>query len=96
MERSGESCSKLFKELKIVPCTSQYILSLLLFVTNNKIYFIRYSEKYSIHTRHSDDLHLPQTNWLFIKKEFIIQVLKYLVIFHQILKILLTILRDLK
>ena len=62
MGRSGESCRMLFKELKIVPCTSQYKLSLLLFVTNNKIYFMRYSEKYNIRTGHSNDLHLPQTN----------------------------------
>jgi len=40
-------------------------------------------------------IYLRQT-WLFIKKEFIIQMLNSLIIFHQILKILLAILRDLK
>jgi hypothetical protein len=34
--------------------------------------------------------------WLFIKKELIIQVLKSFIIFHQILKIFLAILRDLQ
>jgi len=34
--------------------------------------------------------------WLFIKKEFITQVLKSLIIFHQILKIFLEILREFK
>jgi len=34
--------------------------------------------------------------WLFIKIEFIIRVLKSLIISHQILKILLAIARDLK
>jgi len=41
--------------------TSQYIISLLLFVGNKKSYFMTNSENYSIHTRHSNDLHLPQT-----------------------------------
>jgi len=40
-------------------------------------------------------IYLRQT-WLFIKKEFIIQVVKYLIIIHKILKIHLAILRDLK
>jgi hypothetical protein len=40
-------------------------------------------------------IYLRQT-WLFTKKDLIIQVLKSLIIFHQILKILLAILRDLK
>jgi len=40
-------------------------------------------------------IYLRQT-WLLIKKEFIIQVFKSLIIFHQILKIILAILRDLK
>jgi len=69
MGRSGESCRKLFKELTILPCTSQYIFSLILFVTNNKIYFMRYSETYSIHNRHSNDLHLLQTNLAVYQKE---------------------------
>jgi hypothetical protein len=35
-----ESCRKLFKELKILTLPSQYILSLLLFVLNNRYYFV--------------------------------------------------------
>jgi hypothetical protein len=38
----------------------------------------------------------PRLTWLFIKKVFIIQVLKFLMTFHKILKMFLTILRDLK
>jgi hypothetical protein len=53
------------------------------------------SDNYSIYTGHSIYIYLRQT-WLFIKKEFIIQMLNSLTIFHQILKILLVILRDLK
>lgn len=68
MGRSGESCRKLFKELKIVPCTLQFILSLVLFVTNNKSCSMRYSEKYSTHTKHSSYLHVPQTNLAVYRK----------------------------
>ena len=34
-----ESCRELFKTLKILTLSSQYIFSLLLFVDNNKDYF---------------------------------------------------------
>ena len=40
--------------------TSQYIISLLLFVGNKKSYFMTNSENYSMRTIHSSDLHLPQ------------------------------------
>jgi len=43
------------------------------------------SDNCSIYTGHSSDLHLPRQTWLFIKKEFIIQMLNSLIIFHQIL-----------
>jgi hypothetical protein len=35
-----ESCRELFRELKILTLSSQYILSLLLFVVNNRYYFV--------------------------------------------------------
>ena len=46
----------------------QCILSLLLFVTNNKSYFTTNSENYSIHTMRSNELHLPQMNLAICKK----------------------------
>jgi hypothetical protein len=33
-------CRNLFKKLQILPLTSQYILSLLMFVVQNKIFFL--------------------------------------------------------
>lgn len=54
-----------FKALKC-----QYILSLLLFVTNNKGYFTTNSENYSIPTMHSNELHLPQMNLAIYKNRF--------------------------
>jgi len=35
-----ESCRELFKELKILSLSSQYIFSLLLFIVNNRDYFV--------------------------------------------------------
>jgi hypothetical protein len=35
-----ESCTELFEELKILTLSSQYIFSLLLFVVNNRDYFV--------------------------------------------------------
>jgi len=92
--RSGESYRKLLKGSKIFPLKSQYILSSLLFVTNKKSYLTTVLDT----TVHILDtamiyIYLRQT-WLFIKKRFIIQALKSLIIFHQISKILLAILRN--
>ena len=55
-----ESCRKLFMELKILPLTSQYIFSLLIFVVNKRNYFTPNSVIYDSNTRHRNDLHLPQ------------------------------------
>ena len=49
----------MFKELKILLLSSQYIFSLLLFVVKNKDIFTPNSGIYTIHTRHSTDLHPP-------------------------------------
>jgi hypothetical protein len=37
---NGVSCIYVFKKLQILPLTSQYILSLLMFVVQNKIFFL--------------------------------------------------------
>ena len=47
---------------------SQYIFSLLLFVVTNKKLFLLNSQIHSIHTRHSDNLHLPQTGLTLVQK----------------------------
>jgi hypothetical protein len=59
--------------------TSQHIVSVLAFLTNKKSYFTTNSENYSMHTRHSKYLHLPQTCGYLSKNEFTIQVLKPLI-----------------
>jgi hypothetical protein len=57
-----ESCTRLFKELKILMLTWQYIFSLLLFVVHNKSYFAPNSVYHNLNTTHKNDLHLPHVS----------------------------------
>ena len=50
------SCRSLFKRLEILPLTSQYILSLMLFVVKNKHYFVLNSENHTKSTRQLNNL----------------------------------------
>jgi hypothetical protein len=93
--RSRDSFRNLFKELKILPFISQHIFSLLLFI-NNKI-ALSQIQKIAVYRPERVTIFIyPRLTWLLIKKVFIIQVLKFLVTFHKILKTFLTILKDLK
>jgi hypothetical protein len=57
-----ESCRNLFKELNILPLMSQYILSVLTFVSNNRDQYFANSEIHNINTRHTSNLHLPRAH----------------------------------
>jgi hypothetical protein len=57
-----ESCRNLFKELNILPLMSQYILSLLTFVSNNRDQYFANSEIHNINTRHTSNLHFPRAH----------------------------------
>ena len=63
-----DTCRPLFKKLGILPLPLQYIFSLLLFVVTNKKLFLLNSQIHSIHTRHSDNLHIPQTGLTLVQK----------------------------
>jgi len=63
-----DTCRPLFKKLGIMPLPSQYIFSLLLFVVTNKNLFSLNSQIHGIYTRHSEDLHLPQTGLTMVQK----------------------------
>ena len=52
--RNRISCRNLFKKLQILPLTSQYMLSLLMFVGQNK------QENHNLDTRQRNNLYLPQ------------------------------------
>jgi hypothetical protein len=76
MERCGNRVSyrNLFKKLEILPLTSQYMLSLLMFVVENKNFFTTNNKNHNIDTRQRNNLCLRQANHLsktFIKKDLI-------------------------
>jgi len=50
------SCQQLFKDLNILPIQSQYIYSILLFVTKHKDQFLSNSKVHKINTRQTFDL----------------------------------------
>ena len=60
--RRSASCTNLFRKLKILPLTSQYILSTMMFIVNNKHQFIVNSEIHNINTRQHSNLHQSTTN----------------------------------
>jgi len=64
----SETCRKLFKELKTLTLSSQYIFSLLLFVVNNRDYFVSNSVYHNINTRQKNYLHLPQVHLAMYQK----------------------------
>ena len=55
-------CRNLFKKLQILPLTSQYMLSLLMFVVQNKNFFLTNNEDHNLDTRQRNHLYLPQAN----------------------------------
>ena len=52
----------LFKKLQILPLTSQYMLSLLMFVVQNKNIFLTNNENNNLDTRQRNNLYLPLAN----------------------------------
>jgi hypothetical protein len=56
---SRTSCRNLFKELNILPLKSQYILSLIMYVSKNLNDFTFNSDNHPINARHKTNLHPP-------------------------------------
>jgi len=70
MEGCGNrvSCRNLLKKLQILPLTSQYKLSLLIFVVQNKNFFLTNTDNHNIDTRQRNNLYLPQANLTIYQK----------------------------
>jgi len=70
MEGCGNrvSCRNLFKKLQILPLASQYILSLLMFVVQNKNLFLTKNENHNLDTRQRNNLYLPEANLTIYQK----------------------------
>jgi hypothetical protein len=62
------SCRNLFKKLQILPLTSQYMLSLLIFVVQNEHLFLTNNKNHNLDTRQRNNLHLPQANLTIYQK----------------------------
>ena len=62
------SYRNLFKKLQILSLTSQYMLSLLMFVVQNKNLFLTNNENHNLDTRQRNNLYLPQTNLTIYQK----------------------------
>jgi len=58
--RNRVSCSNLFKKLQILPLSSQYMLSLLMFIVQNKN--LTNNENHNTDTGQRNNLYLPQAN----------------------------------
>jgi hypothetical protein len=56
------SCRDLFRKFQILPLTSQYLLSLLMFVVQHKDLFITSLGSHNLETRQSNHLYTPQAN----------------------------------
>ena len=63
-----ESFRELFKNLKILTLTSQYIISVLSFVIENKELFTSNKDIHNFNTRHSLDFHLPSTHLSIVQR----------------------------
>ena len=63
-----DSCRQLFKTLQILTVPSQYIFSLLVFVTKNRGQFVSNSDIHDINTRYNFSLHLPSTDLTLVQK----------------------------
>ena len=74
MEGCGNivSCRNLFKKLQILPLTSQYMLSLSMFVVQNENIFLKNNENHNLDTRQRNNWYLPQANWTIYQNELII------------------------
>jgi len=70
MEGCGNrvSCRNLFKNLQILFLTSQYMLSLLIFVVQNKNIFSTSIKTHNIDTRERNNLYPPQANLTIYQK----------------------------
>jgi hypothetical protein len=62
------SCRDSFKKLHVLPLKTQYLLSLLIFVAQNKDLFTTNIESHNLETRHGNNLYTPQVNLAIFQK----------------------------
>jgi len=74
-------CRNLFKKLQILPLTSQYMLTLLRFLVQNKNLFLTNNENYNLYTRHRKNVYLAQANLTIYQKGSYYSGIKILIIY---------------
>ena len=91
IEWSGNrvSCRNLLNELQILPLTSKYMLSFLMFVVQNKTFFSTKSENHNLDIRQRNNWHLPQANLTICQKGTYYFGIKVLIIYPWRLRMLL-------
>jgi len=62
------SCRNLFKKLQILPLTSQYMLSLLMFIVQNKSFFLTNNVNHNLDIRQRNNVYLPQASLTICQK----------------------------
>jgi hypothetical protein len=60
--KSCNSCGDLFKRLQILTLFSEYLYSLINFITNNEEHFQMNADVHSVNVRHKHCLHKPTAN----------------------------------
>ena len=61
-------CRNLFKKLQILPLTSQYMLSLLIFAVQNKNLFLKNNRNHNLDTGQINSSYRPQENLTIYQK----------------------------
>jgi hypothetical protein len=91
MEGCGNrvSCKDLFRQFHILPLTSQYLLSLLMFVVQHKNLFITSMDSHNLESRQSNDLYTPQANLQVYQEEAYYSWVKIFINCHIILRMLM-------
>jgi hypothetical protein len=56
------SCRQLFRDLNILPVQSQYVLSILIFIAQNRDQFLSNAQVHEVNTRQTNDLYMPMAN----------------------------------
>ena len=74
-------CRNFFKKLSIIPLKSQNVLSLLIFVADNKNHFTINADNYNVCNRQKITCICLRQIWPFFKKELIIWESKFLIFF---------------
>jgi len=91
-----ESRRELFKELKILTLSSQYIFSLLLFVVNNKDYFVSNSLYHNFSTTRKNDTRLTLVSLAMFQNGVYYSGTRFLMVFARQLRTFSASLKNLK